>query len=101
MTSVDKLNNEETKKEIASLSEELACILEDRDVPGWLQARIAFVGCKKLGTFGRIEANEGAVRSWITDTLLVDPGADPRNRTAIVAAIDVWQAHVSPFSQFQ
>ena len=92
MTAIDALSQSEITSALASLSDELGCILEDRDVPGWMQARIAYVGCTKVGTFGRIEPTEEAVRKWVTDVLLVDPMADPRNRTAIAAVLDAWIA---------
>ena len=92
MATMKIMTDEQQKGFIAELSEELAALLDDRDVPTWLQARIAFAGCKKLGTFGRIDSTDTAVREWIIDTLEVDPKADPLNRSAIATVIDAWQA---------
>ena len=46
------------------------------------------------GTYGRIDmgqAEEG-VRKWVTETLKVDPDADPKNRTAVATVIDSWSS---------
>ena len=92
MIAVDALSPEAQQAAIAKLSSELSSILDNRDVPGWLQARIAHVGALKVGTFGRIEGTEKEVREWVVDTLKVDPSADPTNRTAIATVVDAWQA---------
>ena len=92
MAAVDALTEPQTKEAIATLDDELSVIFDERDVPAWLQGRIAFVGCRKLGTFGRIEATDKDVRSWMINQLKVDPDADPGNRTAMATVVDAWQA---------
>ena len=77
---------------LKTLADDLGMILEDRDVPQWLQARIAFAGAKKPGTFGRVSGTEDGVRSWVIETLEVDPKANITHRTAIAAVVDAWCA---------
>ena len=92
MLAVNPMEASDKAEAMATLSDELAMVLQDRDVPQWAQERISYVGCKKIGTFGRIEDTQAEIRMWAKKDLMIDPAADPTNRTTIAAIVDAWGA---------
>ena len=88
MAAVDALTDVQIVAEVAELQPDLAFVLDDCKVPGWLQAWLAFVGVAESSVWARLASNEGMLRTWVTSQLKVDPDTAPTNRVAIAQLIN-------------
>ena len=87
---ITALSADQAAVAITSLEPDLAFILDDCKVPGWLQSRLGAVGVTTNSVLARLGGEEEKVRSWLETKLKVDPNGDIQNRVAEAQFLNAW-----------
>ena len=76
----------------ASLDTGLRFLLDEKQVPEWIQDKVAEEGITSVAQFANIDTDKAAVRRLVTDEWNVSADTTERWRAVVASFLDAWEA---------